>query len=59
MDSLRSKEAKNINTDLLELGLGGKQSHLPFKNSVLNKVLKECLQAQCFSAMIVCKPVQF
>ena len=52
-------EGVNINKGLLNLGnviraLAEKKIHVPYRNSVLTKVLMECLQSTSFISMIAC-----
>ncbi|CAB4058102.1 Kinesin heavy chain [Lepeophtheirus salmonis] len=53
-------EGLNINKSLLALGnviesLCSKKAHIPFRDSVLTKILRECLQSSaCYTVMIAC-----
>ena len=49
----------NINRGLLSLGnviraVAEKKAHVPYRDSILTKVLKECLQLTSFVSMIAC-----
>jgi len=49
----------NINRGLLNLGnviraVAEKKTHIPYRDSILTKVLKECLQLTSFVSMIAC-----
>ena len=55
----RFEEAKSINLGLTVLsrvitGLSKKQPHIPFRESVLTKVLKESLESHCYVSMLAC-----
>lgn len=55
----RFEEAKKINLGLTVLnrvitGLSKRQGHIPYRDSVLTKVLKESLEAHCYVSMLAC-----
>ena len=55
----RFEEAKGINIGLTVLnrvisGLSRKQAHIPYRDSVLTKVLKESLESHCYISMLAC-----
>jgi len=55
----RFEEAKKINLGLTVLnrvitGLSKRQGHIPYRDSVLTKVLKESLEAHCYISMLAC-----
>jgi len=55
----RLQEANNINKGLLALGncvsdICGNKTHIPFRNSTLTKVLRECLHGEGQTIMISC-----
>jgi len=55
----RFSEGVSINKSLLNLGnviraLTEKKIHVPYRDSVLTKVLKECLQSTAFITMVAC-----
>ena len=55
----RFAEGVNINKGLLSLGnvvraLTEKKGHIPYRDSLLTKVLKECLQVSSYISMIAC-----
>ncbi|XP_065071164.1 kinesin heavy chain-like [Rhopilema esculentum] len=56
----RLSEAQHINSSLLELGnviqalADSRKSHVPFRNSVLTRLLQESLGGNCKTSLIVC-----
>ena len=55
----RFEEAKGINLGLTVLnrvitGLSKRQGHIPYRDSILTKVLKESLEAHCHVSMLAC-----
>jgi len=55
----RFAEGVNINKGLLSLGnvvraLTEKKAHIPYRDSLLTRVLKECLQVSSYISMIAC-----
>ena len=55
----RFEEAKKINIGLTVLNrvitsLSKRQGHIPYRDSVLTKVLKESLEAHCYVSMLAC-----
>ena len=55
----RFEEAKKINLGLTVLnrvitGLSKRQGHIPYRDSVVTKVLKESLEAHCYVSMLAC-----
>lgn len=60
VDFERLKEAQNINLSLLELGnvvaalATGKKKHVPYRNSVLTRLLKDSLGGNCKTKFLLC-----
>ncbi len=58
-EGARLKEASNINTSLLSLGncvaaLAARQRHIPFRDSVLTRLLEGALGGRCRTALLCC-----